>query len=364
MRRALLAIASVLAVCLAGCTEEQEPTRQPVAPPEAAQALTWKELPELPNPLGFGGPFTGTSHGALIVAGGAHFPVSLFEGGKKVWVDSVFVLEPGEPAWLTGFTLDRPLAYGASISTRDGFYLLGGCDAEHYYADCVRLTWVKGKIDKAPVPALPRPCGMTSAALVGTTIYVAGGQDSPKATAAMKNFWALDLSADQPAWQELKPWPGPARILPIAAAREGNFYLFSGAELHADAKGNAKRTYLKDAYRYSRMTGWTKLADLPRPAVAAPTPAMPFGTSQILVFSGDDGANADKVMELKDQHPGFPRTILAYDTEDDRWTELGKAPVSHVTTPLVYWQGMHVIPSGETRPGVRSPRVYGARPAR
>ena len=364
MRR-LLCIAALAALSSTGCTEKQEkrPARQEPPQPTAAP-LVWTELPELPNPLGFGGPFAGTSHGALIVAGGAHFPTSLFEGGEKVWVDTVFVLEPNEPAWLAGLTLPRPLAYGASISTRDGFHLLGGCDAERCYAECMRLTWVNGKIETAPLPPLPKPCAMASAALVGQTIYVAGGQDVVKPSAALKSFWALDLSAAEPAWETLKPCPGPARLLPVAAGLGNSFYLFSGAELVADREGNVHRRYLTDAWRYDRVTGWIRLAEMPRAAVAAPSPAMPFAGDTVLVFGGDDGQYADRVQELKDQHPGFPRTILAYDTVGDRWTEPGKAPVSHVTTPLVYWQGMHIIPSGEIRPGVRSPKVYGVRPAR
>ena len=52
----------------------------------------------------------------------------------------------------------------------------------------------------------------------------------------------------------------------------------------------------------------------------------------------------------------------AYNVEADAWSLLGSTPAPHVTTPLVYWQGMHVVPSGEIRPGVRSPKVYGVRP--
>jgi N-acetylneuraminic acid mutarotase len=276
----------------------------------------------------------------------------------------MFVLEPGEPAWHTGFALPRPLAYGASVSTRDGFHLLGGCDAERCYAECLRLTWSSGKVGAAPLPPLPKPCAMTSAALVGETIYVAGGQDSVKPSSALKNLWALDLSAQKPAWQELPPCPGPARILPVAAGLGRSLYLFSGAELVVQQDGTVGRRYLTDAWRYDPVTGWVELAAMPRAAAAAPSPAMALGGDTLLILGGDDGEYADRVMELEEQHPGFPRTILAYETEADAWREMGTAPVSRVTAPLVYWQGLHVIPSGETRPGIRSPRVDGVRPAR
>ncbi len=366
MRHTAWLPACLLALCLAGCTKQEAEKRPRLAERHAGKepggALSWKELPALPEPLGFGGAFAGTSHGALIVAGGAHFPVSLFEGGAKVWADGIFVLEPGEPAWHTGFKLPRPLAYGASISTKDGSYLLGGCDAERCYAECLLLTWLKGKVRTTALPPLPRPCAMMSAALVGETIFVAGGQESTKPAAALKNLWALGLADESAAWLELEPCPGPARILPVAAARGRSFYLFSGAEFVIGDDGKTGRRYLTDAWRYDRGVGWTKLAEMPRAAVAAPSPAMGLGTDLILLFGGDDGSNADEVMELKDEHPGFPKSILAYNVEADAWSLLGSTPAPHVTTPLVYWQGMHVVPSGEIRPGVRSPKVYGVRP--
>jgi N-acetylneuraminic acid mutarotase len=203
---------------------------------------------------------------------------------------------------------------------------------------------------------------MTSAALVGQTLYVAGGQESMTATEALKNFWALDLEDESPAWRTLKPWPGPGRILAVAAARGRSVYLFSGAELVVGEDGGTERRYLTDAYRYDVGIGWARVADLPRPAVAAPSPAMVLGAGRILLFGGDDGANAGKALELKDEHPGFPRSILAYDPQADAWSAAGEMPAGHVTTPLVYWRGMHVLPSGEIRPGVRSPKVLAVKP--
>ena len=85
------------------------------APAFAQSSLQWTDLPDLPEPLGLGGEFAGTADGSLIVAGGSHFPVPPFEGGEKVWRDEIYVLEPDATSWTTGFTLARPLAYGASV---------------------------------------------------------------------------------------------------------------------------------------------------------------------------------------------------------------------------------------------------------
>jgi len=328
---------------------------------QAGEPLDWRALPPLPEPLGLGGPFAGVSNDALIVAGGAHFPVSLFKGGTKAWRDYVFVLEHGEGQWRRTAPLPRPLAYGASISAMGGLICIGGGDANQHYADVLLLKWHNGKLDRTGLPSLPKPCAFTCAALVGQMIYVAGGTDKPSAATTMKNFWALDLSAKPMKWCALDPWPGPSRMLSAAGSAGGAFYLFAGCELYPNAKGKGTRRYLTDAYRYRPGKGWTRIADLPRPAVAAPTPALSLDGRRLLVLGGDDGANVTRIFELKEKHPGFRRDALAYDTMRNTWARIGDMPMCQVTSSAVLWGDEIIIPSGEVRPGVRSPKVWAVR---
>ena len=327
------------------------------APSLAQQsALQWTHLPDLPEPLGLGGAFAGSADDALIVAGGSHFPVSPLAGGAKVWQKEIFVLESDVSRWKSGFALDRPLAYGASVSTDSGLILIGGADAEQHYREVRRLRYREGAVEQSRLPDLPSACAMTSAALLGSTIFVVGGQQSPAATEAMKNFWALDLEAASPQWQALEPWPGPARILPVAVAQDGAVYVFSGAELILGDDGRATRRFLNDGYRYRPGQGWERAAAPPRPIVAAPASAL--GPSHILVFSGDDGELFQQ--QLGDSHPGFTRDVLAYHTITDTWTPAGAIPEGLVTTNAVRWHDRIVIPGGEDRPGHRSPTVLAA----
>ncbi|MHC4328373.1 MAG: sodium:solute symporter family protein [Planctomycetota bacterium] len=332
-----------------------------------SQILQWRELPDLPDALGVAGAFSGVSSGALIVGGGANFPEPLFKDGqvnplaKKIWWDHVYVLASPDGQWRESGTLPRPLAYGASVTTAEALICIGGSDAERHYSDVFKLAWVDGKIERTSLPALPRPCANTAAALLGTTIYVAGGQESPDAKEAMKNFWALDLSKDESHWIELDPWPGPGRILPVVAVQDGRFFLFSGCELFTDDDGNARRKYLTDGYRFSPGAGagrWKRIADVPTPVVAAPTPAVSAGQTHVLVFGGDHGRYAARNLELADRHPGFSTDILAYHTITDTWTKVGTLPAGHVTTTAVKWGDKIVIPSGEIRPGTRSPKIF------
>ena len=328
----------------------------PATANEAHKApLQWSLLPDLPTPLGLGGPFVGVSNDALVVAGGSNFPTSPFQGGTKQWRRDIYILEPDSETWRTNFQLEHPLAYGGSVSTEQGFILLGGSDAQRHYRNVRRLQWQDGTLHQQKLPDLPQACAMTSAALLGTSIYVAGGQQAPDSTRAMNNFWRLDLSHPEPAWEVLDPWPGPARILPAAAAQDGAVYVFSGAEIITASDGSTTRRFLTDAYRYRPNAGWQRVADVPQPVAAAA--AITEGPSHILVFSGDDGELFFRAQELGDDHPGFPKTVLAYHTITDTWTELGEMTEALVTTSATRWNGRIVIASGEDRPGHRSPHV-------
>jgi iduronate 2-sulfatase len=314
------------------------------------------QLPDLPQ--AGGGQMAGVSDGTLLVVGGSYFKTSIFEGGQKLWLDTILALEPNGEAWKPAGRLDHPLGYGAAVSVDDGVIVIGGSDGARHYADVWRLRWKDGRLEKSALPALPQPLANMGAAVIGRTIFVAGGQSAPASTEATKTIFALDLGAREPKWKALGPIPGPARILPVVVAQGGALFVVSGAELLAGADGKVSRRYLNDGWRYSPGAdgdGWRRIADVPRPVVAAP--AIEDGSSRVLVFGGDDGVNAHRVFELKDNHPGFSRDILAYDTATDKWSKTGETPVSLVTTTAVRWRGAVVIPGGEDRPGHRSARV-------
>lgn len=322
----------------------------------AADSTEWSRLPSLPDKEGFASMFAGVSGGALLAAGGANFPDKRpWEGGKKVWYDTVFVLEKPEGEWKVAGKLPRPLGYGVSVTHGSGVVCVGGSDAEGHRAECFRLEWRGGKLEANPLPPLPRPIANLSGALLGDTLYVAGGIEKPDSTRALKAFFALNLAANPPAWRELEPWPGPARMLAVAAAQDGSFFLVSGTDLSAGPDGKPVRTYLKDGYRYTPGKGWKRIADLPRAAVAAPSPAPTLGQTRFLVLSGDD---ASQLTTSPTEHKGFPKSALAYDTRADLWMETTPAPAPRVTVPTAQWNGAWLVISGEQRPGVRSPEVW------
>ena len=323
---------------------------------EEVDLFEWANLPDLPDSLGLSGPFAGTSNGALIVAGGVGFPNSGMENLGELWRQRIYVLEEGAGSWKTGFQLQHPLAHGTGVSSGDSLILIGGRGADRHYSTVYRLRWRNGAIEQSSLPDLPKTCALTSAALLGDTIYVAGGRETPSADQALKNFWALDLSMPSPQWEVLDPWPGPARISPVAAAQDGAVYLFGGAELLRDEQDQLTRRALGDAYRYRPGEGWEAVADLPRAAAAAP--GVSVGQSHVLVFGGGDAASFERRDEPESKPAGFRQDVLAYHTITDTWVGVGTLPAGLASTTAVHWQDRIVIPGGETALG-RSSAVVG-----
>jgi N-acetylneuraminic acid mutarotase len=324
-----------------------------------AVAGEWERLPSLPDKEGFAGPFAGVSGGALVVAGGANFPDKRpWEGGKKVWTDAVFVLDKPDGKWAVGGKLPRPLGYGVSVTHGGGVVCVGGSDAERHYADAFRLDWIGGKLATSQLPPLPKPLANGSGALVGDVLYVAGGQEKPDSVKTSAAAWRLNLSAKEPKWEALDDCPGGGRMLAVAAGFDGSFWLVGGVDLVVGKDEKVERRYLSDAYRYTPSKGWKRVADLPRPVAAAPSPA-PSDASGFYVLGGDDGS---QVGLAPDKHHGFGKKVLRYDTKTTKWVEHGELSAPRVTVPVVVWNYAWVVASGEVRPGVRSPDVWAFKP--
>ncbi|MSQ97137.1 MAG: galactose oxidase [Gemmataceae bacterium] len=324
-----------------------------------ALAGEWKRLPSLPDKEGFAGSFAGVSNGAMIVAGGANFPDKKpWDGGQKVWYDTAFVLEMPNGKWKIAGKLPRPLGYGVSVTHGSGVICVGGGDGDRHYADAFRLDWNEGKLVTTKLPALPKPLANACGALVGDTLYVAGGQEKPDSKDTLKIAWKIDLAATEPTWKLIEVFPGSGRMLAVAAGHDGAFWLVGGADLVVGKGEKIERRYLKDAYRYDPGKGWKRVADLPHAIVAAPSPA-PTDAAGIYVLGGDDGS---QVGVGPDKHRGFSKKVLRYDSKIEKWVEAGELSAPRVTVPCVLWNTSWVVPSGEVRPGVRSPEVWNVTP--
>jgi len=382
-------------------------------------SLKWSELPPLPpSPgqtlqAGLAGPYAGVHNDALLVAGGANFPGKPpWAGGIKSWWADILVFTKragGGYEWITDvkFKLPRAMGYGVSFNTPEGVVCVGGADNDLCYRDVFMLSWnpQKRAIATVALPALPKPLGFMGGAMIGSTIYVAGGQLMVKDPKFAPCLWALDLSKRGTTgfgWEELPAFPGPGRIIPVVAAQSDGtndcLYVFSGRL----PKAGAAAELLTDGYAYNPVTKtWKVLANPTGAMNAGPTGACVMGATaavegseEILLMGGDRGklfsvleAHDLKVVALKEQlampgaesvslqkqidaelqakieiyesHPGFVREILAYNTRTDSWRVVGQMPTSSpVTTLAIKWGDAWIIPTGEEKPGIRTTRVH------
>lgn len=322
----------------------------------SAESLSFTRLPDLPDREGFAAMFAGVSGDALILAGGANFPDKRpWEGGAKVWRDEVWLLESPASQWKIAGKLPRPLAYGVGVSHGNELVCAGGSNAEGHHAECFALRWENGALRRRDLPPLPVPCANSCGTMVKNVLYVAGGIENPDATKAMHTFWSLDLNRPETGWKTLEPWPGKERMLAVAASLGENFYLCSGAALHADAAGKPEREWLNDVFRYTPGRGWQKLPPMPRVAVAAPSPA-PSDDKGFFVLTGDDGSKFG--FKPEPEHPGFARDAFRFDAGQGSWVPAGSVPFSRATVPTTKWRHQFVIPNGEARPGFRTNEVW------
>jgi N-acetylneuraminic acid mutarotase len=209
------------------------------------------------------------------------------------------------------------------------------------------------------MPDLPIPAENLGATVIGHTLYVFGGQVDTVGRTASNRTFGIDLDNVRRGWKELAPMPGPGRILPVVTTVGNSAFVFSGAALVKGARGAIARRYLVDGYRYEPGSRWIRIADLPRPALAAPSPA-PFARNFVYVLGGDDGTHI--ALRPSAHHPGFNRSVLRYDPKANRWDRAGGYLPGVVTAPVAPWRGGWAIISGEIVPGVRSNRVWLFRP--
>lgn len=316
-------------------------------------------LPEIPDPVGFAGAFAGICGNHLIAGGGANFPdgVMPWDGGKKVWHDRLFALDLSQPegGWRKLGTLPEPNGYGVSLTTPEGILVIGGSDAEKHFATVRLMTLDGDELRFRELPSLPRPLAQMTGALVERTVHLCGGLEAPSDPHASKLHWALDLDGLTQGWQEQPPLPAEGRILATAASLEKSFILAGGCTLSPDEAGKPVRTYLRETWKFADGI-WTRLADMPRAAVAAASPA-PVRNGSLFVVSGDDGMQAGLTSPAA--HKGFTKEILRYDTGTNRWHSAGALDLpAPVTLPTAPWKDGFVLFNGEVKPGMRTSQVF------
>lgn len=354
---------------------------------EYVKSIKWEIAGTLPpvngRSLGVAGPVAGIDNGVLIVGGGCNFPEKMpWLGGRKQYYNDLYVFKKSKQGSLwffKEFKLPFSLAYAANCPTPQGIVVAGGENEKGSSRKVLLLRWDEKKrtIRIKELPDLPYPVTNAAAVTLGSRVYLAGGEMKDGVS---DRFLALDLNTIRTTgWQNLPTLPKPISHTVMVAQSDGGddcIYLMGGRKKNP---GRPSDIYASTFQFNVRTEQWMEKRNLPYSLSAATGVAI--GADAVLLLGGDKGVTFRKTEELimaidnerneewrrqlerekiqlQSAHPGFCKQILLYNTRTDEWDPVGEFPYDPpVTTTAVKWNDEIIIPGGEIRAGVRTPRI-------
>ena len=363
-----------------------------VAQSKKVISIEWKTIAELPpfrdqsKSIGVAGPIVGVINDKLIVAGGANFPDKMpWQGGKKIYYNNISIFnKEKEQVFQEKIqnSLTSNIAYAANCITPLGVVYAGGENELGLSDKVYLLQWdeASNSMRQTKLPDLPVETTNGSLVCIDNTIYFLGGETLTNTT---NQFYSLNLIKINQGWMTLPVLPKPLSNMVVVAQYlngQKQIYLMGG---RAKQK-NGISDFSSDVYSFDiHLKIWDKKKSLPYP-LSAGTGAV-FSEKYILLFGGDQGERFNKVEQtisninlekeqfkkenlisiknkLLESHPGFSNEILLYNTQKNIWLSNGFIPFNaSVTTNLVQWADKIIIPSGEIKAGVRTPRIISAK---
>lgn len=305
----------------------------------------------MPENVGLAGAYSGIVEGKLLVLGGANFPDKYpWEGGTKTWWSTLYSYDLQTGKWTVyDDFLDRPLAYGVSISLPEGLLCIGGCDRTQCSDNVFLIKKEEDSfvIDSVSYPSLPVPLANATGAMGDNCIYIAGGQETMVNEQSTHHFYMLDLMHKERGWQEMPDWNGPSLSYAVGVAQGERFYLFSGRS-YAPDEAMVEHT---EGYVFEPGVGkWSKMiGSFP---VMAGT-GIPYGEDKILLFGG-----VEEILPTSSEHSGFSRKLRLVSTSTNSLVDSLECPYRiPVTTNVVSVGNQVFIVSGEVQPGIRTPFI-------
>jgi len=354
----------------------------------AGTEFIWKIAGELPPDasgipsIGFAGATAGYHKDHLIVAGGANFADKMpWEGGKKKYTANIVVHKklPNNLQLIDkSFSLPTPLAYAASCTTPIGVFYGGGENEQGVQSKAALLQWdnQQSSLTIQSLPNLPIAITNASAVCLQQIVYVAGGE---MASGVSDKLFSLDLSQIEWGWKELPSIPHPVSHAVLIAAtihKQTSLFICGG---RMKTPSGISQLY-NEVYQFQVSSSkWILVSSLPTTLSAGIGFFLP--PNKLVLIGGDQGTlfhqtelwlNAiqqekndsvkQKIIQqkntLQQTHPGFSKEVLITEYPALAWKVGNTLPFpAPVTTSLVPISGGYLIPSGEIRPGVRTPQI-------
>lgn len=361
-------------------------------------SFEWENIATLENAdgtksIGVAGAISAIFDQSLVIAGGANFPDKKpWEGGKKHYSDEIHILEKKESSFSWNKKVKGKLpfsiAYCGNTTTKQGIVYAGGENdlGLSKNAFLINFSAAKDQVYISALPDLPNALNNIFLCSIGNVVYAIGG-DGPNLSS--NAFLSLNLDRLADGWLRLADLPialANSSVVVQDDAEGQKIYVIGGRA--KDPSGISKLNNTLFIYSPKSNT-WKKGAPISIASVPmnfSAGAALPLSDCKILIAGGDDGivfnqietylskiARAttakekkvltDKKNQLVINHKGFNRGLLLYDTFTNTWSKIGELPFSsHVTTSAIKWGEYIVLPSGEIKPGIRTPNIMLGKP--
>ena len=310
----------------------------------------------------------------IIVAGGSDFlDLPPWKGGHKTWLDNIWIIRRhggSDEMSLTEAHLPAALGNGCAAVVSGTMYCFGGRNAEGPSDKVIAISRGSEGLSVTTVCSLPDGFVPAGAVEDNGVVFVHG-------TTSGRNS-LYKFSPGTQSWNTLTSLPGATLSEGVTLVHRHNgledaIYLIGGRHQEGGEVNIAGHVW---EYQTAHDIWKEKAAytDDGKPLQLMYSAAVPYGSSHILVFGGDDGVEFFRRMHLEESgdlealaeafesHPGFDRNVYAYHVITDTWITLYKVPepLPAVTTAVRSGKDI-MLPGGEARPGVRSGDLVVAR---
>lgn len=347
----------------------------------------WSELPiadGLEKQVGLAGASSGLCNDVMLIVGGSNFEDGVpWRGGQKKYFNDIYVVQKDGKNFVWAkktYKLPFNLAYAATVSTPRGLVCIGGENENGISPKVILLNWndEKQEVDFNFMPDLP--CGITNASAIffDNKIFVIGGETKSE---TLNSVYQFDVNSGGATWQKLMDLP-LALSHSVAVIQSNNLFLFGG---RAKTKSGISNLSNK-AFRFdSKKNEWKSIKNISDKNIEIPALSagvgVAYGQDKILLIGGDKGNIFSQIetynmqitlskdeneklrlqkekVALLENHQGFSKDMYVYDIHKNSWNKFGEMPmITPVTTNLVKWNDVVFIPSGEIKPGIRTPNI-------
>lgn len=376
------------------------------------ESISWEEVQSIPASFGdisegVSAAFVGLLDDNLIVAGGCNFPETpAAEGGKKVFYKDILMFEDAE--WTKVGELPEPIAYGVSVSYKDKLIFVGGQN-EKSLRTVYELKWEDDLLQLDTLPSLPVTIDNMAGTLLNSEIFVLGGNQNGKASSAV---WRLDLNNPTTGWQSVNSIPVEGGLVQLIAVSQykkisqkheetaHTEFNASAAKIElvvyggfSPATNNQSAKVNQDVWNYDFLTQEWKKANTAFPSEKSKN-SLSGGVgaavqdSLILLMGGvnqqifEDAINRNLYLSKTDKnatdtltqrlraeaaeymhHPAewyrFNDEVWLYNLNSETWKSLGKFPQAALAgASIVANEDEIYIVNGETKPGIRTPKIW------